>query len=242
MQCCGTTDGTQPQFQPQADAIIDGLRGLSVPDLASRLKLGPKNAQRLFDEVYNYGDSHRATRAIDAYTGVVFRTLDVPSLTAESRQRLSQRVCITSSLYGTLRPDDLIHSYRLDFGMKVAPGDKTLSTYWRSILTPALIQQLRDSGETEVLNLLPLDASKCYDWKQLDGIATVYTATFQVCGDGGVLKTPNSDHLKRLRATLLRHILEADLTTAAQLRTLTHPDLMPNPDQTHPTTLQFITA
>lgn len=245
MQCAGVPSGVPaqlPEFLPEAEAIVDGLRGLGVAELAARLKLGPKNAQRLFDEVYSFGDAATATPAIDAYTGVVFRALDVPTLDAAARTRLSRDLRIVSSLYGTLRPDDLIQSYRLDFGMKAAPGDKTLSAYWKSRLTLALIRHIKESGETDILNLLPMDASKCYDWKLIKGFAKVYIPNFQLYTDGGTLKTPNSDLLKRLRGKLLRHILEQDLRTGAQLRELLHPDMMYRTDEPYPRHLQFITA
>lgn len=209
-------DGTVPQFVSEADAVMAGLRGMSAADIGKLLRLGPKNAVRLCEDIYSFPDKTTGCRAGEAFTGVVFKALDTPSLDAAAHGRFDRDVRIVSSLYGLLRPSDVIRPYRLDFGMKAAPGGGSLTAYWKPLLTAALTAQLEREGESEVLALLPLDAYKCFDWKEIGKAATVCTAAFrQVCD--GVEKAPSSDMLKRLRGRLLRHILQHGITTCSGL-------------------------
>lgn len=204
-----TTGVTTPMFLPQAEAIMDGLRGRSAAQLAATFKMGPKNAERLYEEIYDFPNRTTGTRAIDAYTGVVFRALDASTLTPEAAERLASTVLIVSSLYGLLRPTDLIKSYRLDFGLKAAPSTtvatstspQALSAFWKTLLTDALLAHLARTGESELLNLLPADAAKCFDWARIAPHATIHIPTFT----SG--RTPHATELKRLRGSLLRQLL-----------------------------------
>lgn len=217
--------GTEPEFMAQARQIVDGLRGRSVAELASQLKLGPKNAQRLFEELYNFGAAEIGCQAIDAFTGVVFKQLDAASLDAAARRRMDSSLRLVSSLYGLLRPADIIQSYRLDFGMKASPDGKPLTAFWKQTLTAALINELEALNEHEVLNLLPQDAAKCFDWKEIGKHAQVFSANFKLYAEGAELRTPHSDYLKRLRAKLLRIILTDGIDSADRLRQIRQIDM-----------------
>ncbi len=77
------------------------------------------------------------------YTGVLFSALNFEGFTAAQRKRASKRLLITSSLFGIVRPDDAIPSYRL-------PGDTTLprlgrvDQFWRQHLGIALASAIGD--------------------------------------------------------------------------------------------------
>lgn len=230
-----------PMFLPEAGSIVDGLRGMDAAEIAVRLKLGPQNAARLVREVYEFHNASLSLPAIDAFDGIVFRALDFTSLSDDALSRLNGRVRIVSSLYGLLSPSDLIKSYRLDFGMKGAPDGKTLSAYWKGKVTVALVRMIQESGCREVLNLLPLDASKCIDWKIVKKFAGVATASFACQGGGDELKTPSSTRLKQLRGSLLRTILEMDLDSTSSLRTLQTDSFMYHSDTPYPGNLLFVT-
>lgn len=212
--------GSRPVFEEEASEIMVGLQNLSVEELGTVLKLGPKNAVRLADDIASFGDKTTGCRAIDAFTGVVFRSFDAASLSADSAKEMNKSVRIVSSLYGWLRPSDVVKSYRLEFGMKAAPDGGTLTAYWRNRLTHALLRELQQTGETEILNLMPMDATKCFDWKQIKQTASVYTVSFKREDESGKLVTPHSDNLKRLRGGLLRYIIENDLQKVEELKSV----------------------
>ena len=69
-----------------------------------------------------------AARAMDVYTGVLYQALDWNSLTPAARARGEKSVLITSAIFGTLRPSDLIPNYKA----KIKVSD------WKVALKPAL--------------------------------------------------------------------------------------------------------
>jgi cytoplasmic iron level regulating protein YaaA (DUF328/UPF0246 family) len=74
-----------------------------------------------------------AAPAAEVYTGVLFQRLDLPGVPAKSRRQ----ALIFSALWGVVRPDDRIPSYKLPPKTKLkrigAPAG-----YWRPALTEAL--------------------------------------------------------------------------------------------------------
>lgn len=154
----------KPVFEPVADEIMDSLRGASVEELSADVKISLALARRLREMVYDFPNKSVGGEAVREFTGVVFRALDYASLSDDARHRLCGSVRIVSSLYGLLRPDDIVKPYRFDFTTKLAPEGQTFAAYWRAAVTSRLIDELRATGETEVLDLLPADASRCVDW------------------------------------------------------------------------------
>lgn len=68
--------------------------------------------------------------AIEVYTGVLYEALDAASLGSRARRRLRTDVAISSALFGLVRPQDPIPSYRLS-GSTALPGLGTLASVWR---------------------------------------------------------------------------------------------------------------
>ena len=75
--------------------------------------------------------------ALERYTGVLFDAIDVGSMSIGERNRASERVLIASALFGVLRADDLIPTYRLSGGNRL-PRIGGLPALWRPKLTPVL--------------------------------------------------------------------------------------------------------
>lgn len=233
-------DAHTPHFEFEADAIMASLRGLSVSELAARFAAGPKTASAMHAFIYDFPNKSVGYKALEAFTGVVFKALDVGSLTPDAKMRAGQKLRIVSSLYGWLKPDDIIKPYRFDYTDRAAPGDVCLNTFWRSKLNIQLINMIKQTGDSEVLNLLPLDASKCIDWKLVKSFASVYVANFKRQLPEG-LKTPDAGTLKILRGKLLRQILLDDITSAQQLRDIDSDFCYYEADDPYPNHLLFLT-
>ena len=77
--------------------------------------------------------------ALDRYTGVLYRALNVPRLSRAERSRAAGRVLICSALFGLLGAEDPIPPYRLSAGSRL-PGLPTVAALWRSPLTAALAE------------------------------------------------------------------------------------------------------
>lgn len=213
MTACDNAVGTggftahRPVFEDCADLIVDTLRDYTPAQLAEASKLSQAMVRRLQQMLYEFPNKVLGSPAIEAYTGVVFKALSYRSLDTVGRADACGRVRIISSLYGLLRPDDIIKAYRLDFTMPLAPGGKTFASHWRQQVTDRLIATLNERGDDTILNLLPGDAAKMIDWRQIEHHARVIKAEFHEIQAGGITRTPNSNRLKTLRGLLLRQII-----------------------------------
>ena len=113
------------------------------PQRAMRtLGLGPTQAEAIS---INADLDHEPTARADAiYTGVLFSTLELASLDTAARARADQSLAIASALFGLVRPDDLIPSYRLS-GTVSLPRLGTVASRWRAPL-PRVIGDLTGDG------------------------------------------------------------------------------------------------
>ncbi len=230
-----------PVFLHQAAEIMASLAGMSVADIALRLGIGPKSAKAMADYIYDFTNTATGIEAVEAFTGVVFKHFDVRSLDGDTLTAMRSRLRIISSLYGWLRPDDIIKPYRLDFTSKAAPGGKPMYGYWRKDVTAALVDEIKAAGVGEVVNLLPMDASKCIDWKSVKDSAKVIVPSFKI-QQGEALATPNATLLKAPRGSLLRHIICDRITDGDALRGIDAPDMVCLRDDPAPGHPLFVTA
>lgn len=221
----GVATSHTPLYEENAADIMSHLRDIPRPQLAAELKLGEAATRQATEWVYDFPDKRMGLPAIDAFTGVVFKALDAGSLTPEAKERASHGLRLISSLYGWLHPDDIIKPYRLDFGAKLAPGNKALNAYWKKDVTLALIRYLKENDMAEIVNMLPADASRCIDWKLVKHYARVVIPQFKTT-DGNSLRTPHAGKLKRLRGEMIRDILEQDIDCADALRDLSGDNYM----------------
>ena len=209
-----------PEFQLTAAELMHSWASLSVPELAAAIKISRPMAQAMREMILDFPDRSRGSQAIEAFTGVVFRALDYGNMTDAERTDVAARVRIISSLYGLLRPDDIIKAYRLDFTTRLAPGGGAMAAFWRSRVTDALLSLVAEEGSGEVLDLMPADAAKCIDMARVRKAATVCKVDFRTAGLEGSIRTPHANLLKTLRGQLLRQIVTENIPSLTALRTL----------------------
>lgn len=133
-----------PELTESRETVLSALVKLcdrdapdEVTDAATTLGLGPTQLDQV---VRNAGLLEAPTaRADRIYTGVLYDALDLGSLDAAARRRATRWVVIMSSLFGMVRPNDPIASYRLS-GDTNLPGLGTVSTFWRGHLGPSLAE------------------------------------------------------------------------------------------------------
>lgn len=227
-----------PAGESHADEIMSRVAGMSAADIGASIKISPTMAAKVKRMAYEFPNKASGLRAIEAFTGVVFRNLDYKSLSETEKESAGTRVRIISSLYGWLRPDDMIKPYRFDFTTPLSPDCSSLSSFWRKDVTICLVKYLKERGETAILNLLPSDAAKCIDWKLVKRFAKVWKADFKE-HTGAALRTPHAGKLKAMRGTLLREIIARGITDPAQLLTLATDDLLPLGTPTYPDHIEF---
>ena len=231
----------RPVLESLACDIMCRMESMTVDELASKVKISVPMARKMRQMIYDFPYKESGCVAIEAFTGVVFKAFEYSSLSAKEKERTNRTVGIVSSLYGWLRPDDIIKPYRFDFTNQLAPDGKSFASFWIQKVTDCVISWIENEKDYDVLNLLPGDASRCIDWNRVGKSAKVWKADFQEIQAGGSIKTPNSNRLKILRGKLLRQIITDSIATPQQLMTV-ETECYASEKSSVPGQLLFVTA
>ena len=147
-------------------------------------------------------------QAAYAFSGDVYRGLDVYSLPEEKINTLQNTVRIISGLYGVLKPLDLMQPYRLEMGTKIAVGrNKNLYEFWRRKITDEINSELEE-GEL-FINLASNEYFKAIDSKSLK--VEVITPVFKEFKNGEY-KTIMT-FAKLARGYMTRYLIDIDAKT-----------------------------
>lgn len=229
----------KPIGENVAGVVMSEMARLMPGDLSQIAKWSQAMAQRARTLAYEFPNKTLGARAIEAYTGVVYRALGYPSLSDDGKKRLTNDVKIISSLYGWLDAENIIKAYRLDYSTPLAPGDKPMITYWKKDITIRLVKEIKARYGEPVLNLLPGDAAKGIDWKLTKSFAKVRKVDFKEVTNGGDFRTPASNKLKEMRGHLLREIAERGIDNVDELLTLSTNMLEPMGTPDYPDHIAF---
>jgi cytoplasmic iron level regulating protein YaaA (DUF328/UPF0246 family) len=120
-----------------------GERPVDPASLAFAAELGERR-ERLLDTLDPQLRQAPAAPAAAVYSGVLFKRLELPKLTARARRQ----VLVASALWGVVRPDDRIPYYKLPPKEKLG-GIGPLAGYWR----PALAEALPDEEGELILDM-----------------------------------------------------------------------------------------
>ena len=206
VEVSGRLKTTVPPFLEEAGELARPLAKVSLARLDNLMGVKGKLADQTRADLALWGQVGRARRpALLAFTGLVYKYLDAPSLTAAQWNRAQKSVRILSGLYGLLRPLDEVEAYRLEMGSKVKPrGAINLTEFWRDQLTAELNAAL---GEGEpVINLASQEYVKALDVKKLKG--PLINPVFKERMSDGSLRTAPV-HSKMARGAMARFALES---------------------------------
>lgn len=228
-----------PCGESAADQIMNNFAAMTAAEVAELTRLPLSLAAKMRGYAYEFPNKSMGQSAIRAFTGVVFKGLEFDTLSPQAADRCRSSVGIISSLYGWLLPEDIIKNYRLDFTSRLPLDEGHESTaylYQKKAVTIALVKRLKETGENELLNLLPADAAKCVDWKLVKNFAKVWKVDFTDAATG---KTPAAGRLKTLRGYLLRQILEEGIVSAQGLQSMSSDHYVCTGTPTYPDHLHF---
>jgi uncharacterized protein len=205
---------SQPAFMKQARRLMKVLGPLDREDLSSLMGLSEKLASETRADIALWGKSGRqAGPAFFAFTGLVYKSIDVPTLSVPELRRAQKQVRILSGLYGVLRPLDLVESYRLEMGLKLpVDGARNMVGYWKETLTDAINDNLKN-GEP-IINLAAQEYLKALDVKKLVG--PVISPVFKEVHHDGTMKTVTV-HAKKARGAMIRFTLQNKVAKPADL-------------------------
>ncbi len=198
---------SQPLFLEKAVKVNEVLRKKSPKKLMELMGISPSladlNYQR--NQVWSgEGNDAEERAAVYAFSGEVYRGLDIYSLAEDRVDFMQSTLRILSGQYGVLKPLDQIRPYRLEMGTKIAIGRaKNLYEFWQKEVTKAIALDLEP--REIVVNLASNEYAKCVDFETLEN--PVITPVFKQFKNGGykVLTV----YAKHARGLMTRYIIES---------------------------------
>jgi len=160
-----------------------------------------------------------AKQAVFAFTGEVYRGIDVNSLSEEDILFLQEHLRILSGQYGLLKPLDLIQPYRLEMGTKLKVGTKAnLYKFWDKTITKTLNKEMED--DELFVNLASNEYFKVLQPKELK--VPVITPVFKDFKNGQykVIMT----FAKQARGLMVRYIVDHKISDLEGLKGFNYND------------------
>lgn len=222
-----------------ASEIMRKVGDMTAQEISDTIKVSDKMAVRILKMAYDFPLHLSGLPAIEAFTGVVFKALGYSTLSPDAKRYVDENVRIISSLYGWLRPSDIIKPYRTEFSSPIAPEGKSLASFQRKSVTINLVNFLREKSISNILDLMPSDASKCIDKKLVKRFAKIWKIDFKEIMPGGAFRTPHAGKLKALRGQLLREIAIRNIHNPKDLLQLETSDMLPLGTPDYPDHIAF---
>ncbi|WP_298881549.1 peroxide stress protein YaaA [uncultured Polaribacter sp.] len=207
---------TQPRFLEQSEKLNKKLKTISKKKLSELMKISDDLARLNYDRNQEWETpftSENAKQAIYAFTGEVFRGIDVNSLEEEKLPLLQNNLRILSGLYGLLKPLDLIQPYRLEMGTRLKVGRReNLYKFWDDTLAKSLNEELND--DELLINLASSEYFKAVPKKVLK--VPMITPVFRDFKNGQY-KTIMT-FAKKARGLMVRYIIDNNVKTIEELK------------------------
>ena len=207
---------TQPQFLEESVKLNKKLKTLSRKKIAEFMSVSKDLAALNYERNQNWNlpfTPYNSKQAVYAFTGEVFRGIDVNSLEAEKLPLLQDNLRILSGLYGLLKPLDLIQAYRLEMGKKLKIGrTENLYKFWGDKITNTLNEELVD--DELFVNLASSEYFKVVNKKILK--VSMITPVFKDFKNGQykIIMT----FAKKARGLMVRYIIDNDVKTLEGLK------------------------
>ncbi len=143
---------TKPIFSQNACELVEKVKKINPFDLEFELGISPKLLDKTFEYYLQFDTSdvdEVGTQALVSFQGLAYKNINSLDFTKEDFEFANDKIRILSSLYGVLKPTDLIQQYRLDFmcnfGKKKIDG-KNLYEYWGN----SVYEEIFKDGEVVV--------------------------------------------------------------------------------------------
>jgi cytoplasmic iron level regulating protein YaaA (DUF328/UPF0246 family) len=207
---------TQPRFLEQSEKLNRKLKTISKNKLSDLMKISDDLASLNYERNQTWKtpfSTKNAKQAIYAFTGEVFRGIDVNSLENEKLPILQESLRILSGLYGLLKPLDLMQPYRLEMGTKLKVGStENLYKFWDNTVAKALNEELKD--DELLINLASSEYFKVISKKILK--VPMITPVFKDYKNGEykIVMT----YAKKARGLMVRYIIDHNVKTIEELK------------------------
>ncbi len=207
---------TEACFLNEAERLNKLLKKKSARSLSKLMNISNNLGQLNYERNQEWQlpfTKDNARPAIYAFSGDVYRGLDVYNIPEEKLNKLQDTVRIISGLYGILKPMDLIQPYRLEMGTKFPVGkNKNLYEFWKEKITQSLNNELEDNEL--FLNLASKEYFKAINLKALK--VPVITASFKDFKNGEYKMIMT--FAKQARGFMTRYIIDTNAKTIDDIK------------------------
>ena len=213
-----SSDSTIPMFQNEAQKIVKNLRKLKVDDLKQLMSISEDLAQLNWKRYKNWkksdSESEELISAGFAFSGEVYRGLDLACLNSEELEIASKNLRILSGMYGILKPNDLIYPYRLEMGTRLSPieDQKNLYEFWKDKIAKNLKKELEK--EELIINLASNEYFKAIDIQQIKN--RIITPIFKEFKNGNFSIVMM--YAKHARGAMARYLIQNVITDIEELK------------------------
>lgn len=207
---------TEAGFLSEAERLNKLLKKKSARSLGKLMSISPALAQLNYERNQEWSlpfQSSNSRPSVYAFSGDVYRGMDIYSLPQEKIDVMQDKLRIISGLYGLLKPLDLIQPYRLEMGTRIKVGvKKNLYEFWKKKITEALNEELED-GEF-IVNLASNEYFKAIDTKTLK--APVVSCVFKDFKNGEYKSIMT--FAKLARGYMTRYLIDTDAQTIDDIK------------------------
>jgi len=207
---------TEACFLSEAERLNKLLKKKSAKNLSKLMSISDNLSRLNYERNQNWSlpfTVENARPAAYAFSGDVYRGIDVYTLPKKKLDTLQNTVRIISGLYGILKPLDLIQPYRLEMGTRFPVGkNKNLYEFWKPKIVKLLNSELED--DELFVNLASNEYFKTIDTKALK--SPVIDVVFKDLKNGEY-KTIMT-YAKLARGYMTRYIVDTEAKTVDDLK------------------------
>lgn len=226
---------TTPSFINDSIFLVSKMRNLSIDELKKQLKISDSIAKINFDRYQSF-DISTPKQAIFAYNGSVYKAIKAKDFSTEQLKYAQDRIRIISTLYGSIRPLDMIKAYRIAFDMHLEGIDGNLYDYWLPKLTDSLIEDAHNAGNI-IINLASMEIMGSIDTEKLEKKIRVITPEFKEYKDGKY-ETVRT-YTKIARGEMTKYIIQNRIEEPEKLKKFTWKEFTYNDKLSNKTTYIF---
>ncbi len=211
-----TDEHSEAAFLSESERLNKLMKKKSAKSLSKLMSISDALGRLNYERNQEWNLPFKTTNArpaIYAFSGDVYRGMDMYTLPKKKIGHLQNTLRIISGLYGILKPLDLIQPYRLEMGTRIKVGvNKNLYEFWKKKITKVLNEELE---EDEVfVNLASNEYFKAIDLKALK--VPVVTPIFKDFKNGEY-KTIMT-FAKLARGYMTRYIIDTGAKTIDDLK------------------------
>lgn len=152
-------------------------------------------------------------KAIDRYSGVMFKSINYPNLPKNMQKRFDEKILFIDAIFGLLKPTDLIPDYKLKINGKLEDFD--ITRFWTIIISKTLEKEAKNKL---IIDILPQAHRAAINFDQLNYVTIEFCETKKD-------KIISSGHAsKKLKGEIIRYILQFDKVDRKLLEEFSHTD------------------